>query len=141
MQIKQNSISTDLKKEIISRVSTMLSIEKARLVEKTTDCVQSQDSASSLAPNTTNFNLFILPDPTNENLDNTPVKLARNLNGRTDEIREFVPRLASGDLTGIKELVAEQDVPTFTVRPKYSKSDYEFITISVFFYLNLPYLI
>lgn len=129
LPIKQSSIASDVKKEIISRIALMLSVDKARLVEKFTDCEQSQDSLSYHAANTTYFHLNLLPDPTSENDNATPLKLVQNLNSRTDEIREFIPRLADGDLLQVQALSPE--IPTFTVRPTLLKDDYEALTFSV----------
>jgi len=131
MEIKQSLLPTDLKTEIRSRLSQMISIETSRLIERTSDCVQTLDSVYYNTPNTSYFHLYLLPDPTNENDMNDPLNLVRNLNARTDEIRQFVPRLADGDLTGFQAV--DDDVPIFTFRPKFSLSQYYSLTTSVIF--------
>jgi len=131
MQIKQTLLPTDLKNEIISRLAQMISIDAGRLVERTSDCYQTRDSLYFNAPNSSYFHLYLIPDPTNENDNSAPISLVRNLNTRTDEIKEFVPRLADGDLLQIQELV--DAIPDFTVRPSYVSNEYYSLTMSVLF--------
>jgi hypothetical protein len=117
MAIKQNSLSQELQSEIFSKIAAMLSIPKARLKHKTTDCAQTQDSLFYNTPNTTYLHIFVLPDPISENNLNTPLTLVENLNQRRSEIQVFVPRLADGDLLQIQEL--PDDIPAFKSRPGF----------------------
>lgn len=130
MQIKQTLLPTDLKNEIISRLAQMISIDAGRLIERTSDCYNTRDSLYFNAPNSSYFHLYLLPDPTNENDDSAPINLVNNLNTRTDEIKEFVPRLADGDLLQTQELV--EDIPEFiTGSPSYVSNEYYSLTMSV----------
>lgn len=129
MQIEQDSVAPDLKIEILSRLAQMISITSSRLIERTSDCAQTQDALFYNAANTTYFHVYLLPDPTNENNYNTPLLLVNNLNSRTTEIQQFIPRLADGDLLQMDEL--DEDIPTFIVRPSFTTSLYTYISISV----------
>jgi len=129
MQIKQSLLPDDLKTEIRSRLSQMISIESSRLIERTSDCLHTQDSNFFNAANSTYFHLYLLPDPTNENEKSDPLNLVRNLNTRTNEIRQFVPRLADGDLQQIQSV--SDDIPTFAAGPTFSLSQYYSLTVSV----------
>ena len=138
MPVRQSSLSTEQQDEIIARIAGMLSIEKARyllmtrsVVQKTTDCVQTQDKLYYNTPNTTFLHLYVFPDPTSENSLNSPLSLVQNLNLRRDEIQVFVPRLAQGDLLGIQEL--QDNIPSFQTRPYYVASTIESLTFTVFY--------
>jgi len=138
MAIRQNTLANEQKLEIFSKIAAMLSIERSRLMEKTSDCVQTQDSIFYNTPNTTFLHVYVLPDPTSENDLNTPLKLVQNLNERRDEIQAFVPRLAEGDLLQIQELQndvpLQDDVPRFKSRATfaYATTDALFFTVTLF---------
>ena len=129
MQVKQDSIASDMKNEIISRIAGMLSIDKSRVVQRTSNCTQTRDSLSYNTANTTYLHLYVLPDPTSENDNNAPINLVRNLNTRTTEIKAFISRLADGDLLQMQEV--PYNIPGFAVRPVYTSSTYTTITTTV----------
>jgi len=106
----------------------LLSVESARLVERSSDCVQTATSAIFNTPNTTFLHLYVLPEPTNENDKSSPLRLVQNLNSRRDEIEAFVPRLADGDLLQIQEL--PDAIPTFVGRPDIGDATTDSLTLT-----------
>lgn len=110
-----------------------------RVIEKTTDCVQEQIGLFYSQINTTFIHTYILPDPTNDYLSNTPLALANKLNERVSEIQAFITRLADGDLLQVQEV--PENIPEWGSRPAWVDADTGSMsfTVSLHFRTNLIY--
>ena len=99
-----------------------------RVIEITSDCVQTQISRTYSSPNTTYVKVCVLPDLTNINAANSPINLIETLKSRVNEIRTFIPRLA-GDLIDPQALPPE--LPGWTGTPQWLSADTGSIAITV----------
>ncbi|EGR28803.1 hypothetical protein IMG5_168390 [Ichthyophthirius multifiliis] len=115
LKLFQQAILYEVKKEYIAKMAEMVSIEKARIIERETKCKDANlDVSDDL--NILYWNLLLLPDPINEDPELTPIRIVELLNTRRTEIRTFIPRLDTEQFITMKNM--SQNIPSFVQQPK-----------------------
>jgi hypothetical protein len=73
--------------------------------------------------------LLLLPDPINENPNNSPIILINNLNSRRAEIQKFIPRLDPDPFLNMLELPI--DMPNYYNPPTFDSAGVDWLQIKV----------
>lgn len=126
MKINQPTVSQELREEYVKRLATLMQIETPRLAEKL--FCKSEAPVGSEA-NTTYITYYVMPDPTNNEDDISPINLVRSLNKQRSNIVKFIPTLDAGNLLVMKEVKVTP--PTFRTRPIMDRRGTDWMTINV----------